>query len=129
MKNNITITAADMSQLVEHAMNVSMFDEGRDSSSPVTVEGIVHTFAFNAERLEQEREHITSLLAELPEEFKEGYTFLNLCTNKDGVLWTGDHMVCEELVAMAIGLDLMSFCLPREMWSCLPGGMPYVIVK
>ena len=79
--------------------------------------------------MEERRELVIALLAELPAEFKEGYTFLNICTNKNGELWTGDHRVCEQLIVMAIGLNLMSYCFPRERWAILPGGVPYLIVK
>lgn len=89
----------------------------------------MNNFDLHPQRLEEQRELITALLTELPEEFKQGYTFLNLCTTKNGELWTGEHTVCEQLIVMAVGLDLMSYCFPREMWTVLPGGVPYVIVK
>ena len=31
-------------------------------------------------------------------EFKKGYTFLSICTNKNGELWKGDQRVCEQLI-------------------------------
>lgn len=86
-------------------------------------------FELHHQRLEEKRELVTALLAELPAKFKEGYTFLNFCTTKDGEQWTGEHRVCEQLIVMAIGLDLMKYCMPREMWAILPGGVPYIMIK
>lgn len=129
MENNITITAANMSGLVRDAFMDCLFKEEEDKTNYVEVEGIMNNFGLHPQRLEGKRELITALLAELPTEFKEGWSFLNFCTNKNGELWTGEHAVCEQLIVMAIGLDLMSYCMPREMWAILPGGVPYIIVK
>ena len=129
MERNFTITAANMSELVREAFTKCLFKEGEDASNYVKVEGIKYTFALHPQRLEEQRELITAMIDELPAEFKEGYTFLSINTNKNGELWTGDHMVCEQLIVMAIGLDLMSYYFPREMWVILPGGVPYLIVK
>lgn len=126
---NITITATNMSKLVSKAFMKSLFKEGEDTTNHVKVEGIMSNFDFHPQRLEEQRELVTALLAELPAEFKKGYTFLNFCMNKNGELWTGEHRVCEQLIVMAIGLDLMSYCMPRDMWAILPGGVPYIIVK
>lgn len=62
------------------------FKEDQDSSSRVIVQGITRNFGFHPERLKEQRELISAILAELPAEFKKGYTFLNLCNNKNGEL-------------------------------------------
>ena len=129
MGKDITITAANMSELVSNSFMECLFKEGEDTSKSIKVEGIMNNFEFHPKRLEEQRELVTALLSELPVEFKKGYTFLNICTNKNGELWTGEQRVCEQLIVMAIGLDLMSYCFPREMWVILPGGVPYLIVK
>ena len=76
---------------------------------------------------------MTTLLAELPAEFKEGSSFLNLCITKDGKLWTSPYMPCmfeqcEQLAVMAIGLGLMEYCSLKKLWVFLPGGVPYLII-
>jgi len=129
MANNINVTASNMSELTQNAFMDSLFKEGEDTTDYVKVEGITSMFGFHPQRLEEKRELVTALLAELPAEFKEGYTFLNFCTTKDGEQWTSEHIVCEQLIVMAIGLDLMSYCMPREMWAILPGRVPYLIIK
>ncbi len=123
------ITAYNMSELTQNAFMDCLFKEGEDTTNHVKVEGIVNMFGLHPQRLEEKRELVTALLAELPTEFKKGYTFLNLCTTKNGVQWTDEQRICEQLIVMAIGLDLMSYCFPREMWEILPGGVPYVMIK
>ena len=48
---------------------------------------------------------------------------------KDGAQWTGFQLRMEQLMVMAIGLDIMAYLMPKEMWKVLPGGVPYIIVK
>lgn len=129
MEKNIVITATNMSELVSNSFMKCLFKEGEDTSNYVKVEGIMKNFRLHPQRLEEQRELVTAMLAELPVEFKDGWTFLNICANKNGELWTGEHSVCEQLIVMAIGLNLMDYCFPREMWAILPGGVPYLIVK
>ena len=129
MANNINVTASNMSELTSNAFMDCLFKKGEDTTNHVEVQGLTNMFGLHPQRLEEKRELVTALLAELPVEFKEGYTFLNLCTTKDGEQWTAMHRVCEQLVVMAIGLGLMEYCLPREMWAILPGGVPYLMIK
>lgn len=126
---NINVTASNMSELTRNVFMDCLFKEGEDTTNHVKVEGITSMFGLHPQRLEEKRELVTALLAELPEEFKEGYTLLNFCTTKDGEQWTGEHRVCEQLIVMAIGLNLMEYCMPREMWAVLPGGVPYIMIK
>ena len=127
--NDIKITASNMSELTSNAFMDCLFDDDEDIANQVKVEGITYMFGFHSQRLEEKRELVTALLSELPAEFRKGWTFLNLCTTKDGEQWTSNHSVCEQLVVMAIGLGLMKYCLPRKMWAILPGGVPYLIIK
>lgn len=88
-------------------------------------EGITKTAGFCAERLEGHRAEIAELCEELPPEFKDGWSFLNMCNTKDGELWTGEHRTMEELVMLGMAAGKIKLCAPKELWSVLPGGMPY----
>ena len=123
------ITVHNMASQVSLAFMKCLFREGEDTTNNVRVEGITNIFHLHPKRLEEQRELVKACLAELPPIFKEGYSFLKLCENKHGDHWTGMHKTCQELVVMAVGLNLMSYCLPREVWPALPGGVPYVIVN
>lgn len=123
------ISATNMAQLLEEAFAKCLFKEGEDTTGMIAVEGIVHKYGFHPERLQEQKKTIKALVAELPAQFKEGWSFLNLCMTKDNREWTGVQLRMEQLMVMAIGLDIMAYCMPREMWQILPGGVPYVIVK
>jgi hypothetical protein len=68
------------------------------------------------------------MLGELDEKFfgDTGGGFLELCQTKDGHQW-GEHRDMEALCVLAIAASLGQWCAPRELWSVLPGGMPYVV--
>ena len=103
----------------------------KDGIEIVKVEGIMNTFGLHRERLESHREEVAAMLAQLPDTSHAksggGMSFLNACVDRDGVQW-GEHRNMEVLFVLGVGLGLAKWCLPRSMWSALPGGMPYVVV-
>jgi len=125
-------------QKVDQAMLDCLYrqEELDDPTKPpegaVLAEGIQGKFGFHPERLEAKRAQVQAWLAEMPEEFHEGsgdgWSFLNMCTTRDGVQWTGEHRRLEQLVVMAIGLGLAKYTLERAFWPGLPGGMPYIVI-
>lgn len=104
--------------------------DGKPPADAVIVEGVMNTIGFHRERLESHRAEMQGWLAMLPLEFRKngggGWSFLNACNQADGEQWTGLHQRMDQLFTLAIGLGLARWQLPREMWSALPGGMPYV---
>ena len=96
------------------------------------VEGITSTFGLHSDRLEQTRPKVMEWLAALPDEFKKtgggGWSFLNACNQANGVQWTGFHQRMEQLFCLGLGLKLVECQTPKEMWSMLPGGMPYYVI-
>lgn len=109
-----------------------LFREGEDTSEHVPVHGIVTNAGFHPERLESHRREIGQMLCELPLEFQKsgggGWSFLNACNDKEGNQWTGLQQTMEQLFLLGIAIGQAKFQLPRDMWSALPGGMPYVVV-
>ena len=108
-----------------------LFRESEDKTLAVIVEGIINDFGFHPDRLKQHEEDIYSLLKELPDEFQRdtgsGWSFLNACNDKNGILW-GQHRNIEQLVTLGIGIEKAKYSLPRQLWPALPGGMPYLVV-
>jgi hypothetical protein len=101
----------------------------------VVVEGIVHNSAFDVRKLDGHRHEVAGMLAQLPMAFRPasvggggGWSFLNACQDAEGKLWTGMHWTVEQLISLGMALDQVSWCLPRESWEMLPGGMPYFLV-
>jgi hypothetical protein len=94
--------------------------------------GPVHQCMMSKEKLKEEEENIYSMLKQLPDDFMQngggGMSFLNACIRKDGVHW-GEHINIEMLLILGFGINKASYCMPRDMWSILPGGMPYFVVR
>jgi hypothetical protein len=110
-----------------------LLQEGGDRSKEVLAYGIVITVSFDSERLESHREEIETLLDELPDEFMQskggGMSFLHACKNKRGRMWTGMHVVVDQLFTLGIAIGKVEFCSPRDTWHLLPGGVPYLVIK
>lgn len=96
------------------------------------VQGVINTAAFQPEAIENHREEIGALLAELPDPFQEngggGWSFLNACDDKHGNQWTGFHQTMEHLFMLGLASGQVTELLPRELWSALPEEMPYYMV-
>jgi len=117
---------------VEEIILDCLFGEDReDKDKMIKVEGVAHSFGFDPEKLDANKEEIFSLLKEFPKEFHAasggGMSFLNACVDKDRNQW-GKHKDIESLVCLGIGLGVVKYCLPRKMWEAFPGGMPYFVV-
>lgn len=110
-----------------------LYKDGEDTSDHIPAEGIVSTAGFKPSKIEQYRDEIHNMLGELPDNFRSsgggGWSFLNACMDKHGYQWTGLHRTMEHLVQLGIATGEVEYLLPREMWSALPGGMPYFAVK
>ena len=94
----------------------------------ILVDGIQRTFVFNAERVRENSEKIRSLLAELPETFRSGDSFLNACMDANGQ-WAGSHRCMDDLFCLGIASGHATMLTHRKIWDRLPGGMPYFSVN
>lgn len=93
------------------------------------VEGLLSKFVLRIDEVEKHREEIQGFISQLSPDFSKhkggGTSFLNLCFTAKGEQW-GEHRSGEILVVLAIALDLAGYCLPKEIWGALPGGVPYI---
>lgn len=117
---------------VETIFRACLFSDDEDTSDHAVARGIVTNVGFHPGRLAEQRAVVATLLRELPAEFMAdgggGWSFLNACLDRNGEQWTGDHGVMERLFLLGLALGMVQEQLPREMWSVLPGGMPYYVV-
>lgn len=99
----------------------------------IVVDGITMKTGFDPEKIAKKKGKILEMLGELPESFMHnkggGYSFLAACNDKDGRQWTGEHRMMELLFMLGLGINRVALCLPRKMWSALPGGVPYYVVN
>lgn len=103
-----------------------------DANDPdaVVVEGLTAKFVFSREALETARGEYLQLAQEhLDDKFKksigEGYSFLGLPFNKRGEQ-VCEHPTAQGFLVLGLGMGVAEYCLPKELWVVLPGGVPYV---
>lgn len=108
---------------------------GEQSHPTVTVKGILHNAHFAVSELQKRHKEIGAMLDLLPTPFQKlekggggGWSFLQACLDNDGNLWTGVHLTMEQLFMLGLATEQASFCMPREIWEALPGGMPYLVI-
>lgn len=98
----------------------------------VIVDGLTRKYGLHPGRVTENKDKIARLLGQLPDEFMQskggGWSFLNMCTTRDGDLW-GEHQVMQDLLVLGIAAGLAEYLLPRAFWYALPGGVPYFVIK
>ena len=98
----------------------------------VIVEGITRKFGLHPGRLEEKRLQVIEWLEALSRQFHKdgggGWSFLNMCNQKNGVRWTDLHQRMEELLCLALGLGFARYAMPREFWGMHPASIPYIII-
>lgn len=108
-----------------------LFDDIEPTDNHISGEGVRLKAGFHPERLKESEPVIAEMLDELSDHFKatggKGWSFLNMCEDKNGNQWTGLHTIVDELLTLGIATKQLSYCLPREQWNILPGGVPYIV--
>lgn len=102
--------------------------DGKIPETAIQVQGIMNRFAFHPGRIKEHTEEIKDMLRQLPPTFSEGWSFLNACMTKDNEHWA-EHPTMDMLFSLGQATGNVACCLPREMWTMLPGGMPYYQTK
>ncbi len=112
-------------------MRYCLFAEGEPTQPRIEVPGITATFCFHPGRIVEKRSAIAEQLAGLPFPFHQGkgdgWSFLNACMDQHDRQW-GEHMDMQALMVLGIAAGLVRYCLPRDMWDVLPGGVPFFVV-
>lgn len=120
-------------QLVHDTFLKCLFRDGEPTENHKVGEAAQMKVGFHPERLNNNKKKIEEMLDCLPNEFKKsgggGWSFLNMCNDKDGNQWADLHKTMDELVALGTATGKLSFLMPKEMWNALPGGMPYLVVN
>jgi len=105
-----------------------LYQEDEDSTNHKLIEGILCNYGLNPIKIENHRKSISEMVDNLPEDFKDGWSFLNLCYNKNMEQWTGVHRVCEQLLLLGLAIGRLEYLVPRELWKTMPGQLPYIRV-
>lgn len=121
------------SQKVDYVYQQCMY-RGEIGCPTTDILGVKMKSTFRLDKLWKYRQNIILMLDELPAPFHvgsgDGWTFLNMCVDKNGRQWCDSHLVCDMLVCLGIAIGAVEFTLPdREAWPALAGGMPYITVN
>lgn len=112
------------------AENVEKLFKDCTSANGEQVEGILIKIKLDTSGRARD---IGRLLSQLPDEFHigkgGGWSFLNSCNTKNGDQWTGLHLTMEKLLMLGLASKQVVMLMPRDMWSIIPGGMPYFAVE
>jgi hypothetical protein len=106
-----------------------------DQADAMKIRGIGQTIYLDLKKLEGVKKEVSVMLAELPDNFKKkegeevsGWSLLNACEDRNGNQWTGFHQTVEQLFVLGMGIGKVEYTFPREIWSMLPGSMPYYTI-
>jgi hypothetical protein len=117
---------------VHHVFMDCLFDDEEEKKNPVIAEGITVNVGFKPDKIQKNEENIYNMLKQLPDSFQKdsggGMSFLQACEDKEGNQWTGMHQTMQELFLLGLASGKARYCLPKDLWSALPGGMPYLMV-
>lgn len=112
----------------------AIFSDCLTNARDFIIHGVVISAYFDRKKVDAHEEQIMQMLMQLPTEFHSptgggGWTFLNMCIDKDGTLWTEFHQMQDKLVCLGRAIGALDYVLPRDLWQVLPGGMPYIVIK
>ena len=108
---------------------ISTVEEAKERGG-LEVRGVRLNTFFDPIKLEQNKDDILSMLSKLDSSFyKEGNSFLQLCTNSKNELWSSFHRQSDALLCLGIAIGAVQFCVQREDWDYLPGRMPYLKIN
>ncbi len=106
--------------------------DGKPPEGFLDIDGVRSHVGFHPDRVQQYKSRIEYFLSEIHPDFSSqeagGTSFVNLPFDKEGTQW-GEHQNADELLILGLAIDRFEYLMPREIWSALPGGMPYIRLK
>lgn len=110
-----------------------VFKDCLANTTEYTLKGVCIEVAFNREKIAEHEQDIMQMLMQLPIQFHRpggcGWSFLNMCIDRDGNQWTDYHQTQDKLVCLGRAIGAVEFLMPRDFWKALPGGMPYIVIN
>lgn len=118
---------------VYQTLMACLYHKGEDQRQAKEVQSVKFWGKFDPIRVAGQRANILAMLSQLPAQFRDthiaqGASFLLACEREDGVQW-GEHTHVDWLLALGLGVDVVHFPFPRELWPKLPMGVPSFILQ
>ena len=109
-------------------LGCTTLEEAQNDTDGIRVNGVTATFYFSKSKIEKFKNEISEMIDMLDPKFKSilGASFVMLCVDKNGVLWTGEHVICEDLLLLGIAINKMEIVEMDEMIINTLGGVPFV---
>ncbi len=127
------LTVENLEQLMSECIysEAELRDVAGVPKGALKITGLARTFALHPVRTKERTSRVNEMLSELPDEFKKadggGWSFLNMPKRKDGQLW-GEQYQAEALMVLGLAVGSVKYCMPRDLWRSLEGGVPYIQV-
>lgn len=110
-----------------------LFKTGENTDNHKIGNGILIKVGFKPEKLIEHKEDLNDFIDQIHPFFHKtvggGWSFLNLCEDKDGNQWADLHTTVDELVCLLNATEQLSYLAPREYWRYFIGGVPYLIIN
>ena len=127
---NMKLTSKRVTEVFEDCLfRDEEVKDGKPNKEFSITEGLRVKVIFNTERLNQHKPEINEMINEIIGIDKIAH-FLNMCTRKDGTLWTGSHDEVDQLMMLGLATEILAIPLniSRDSWKdFFPDGIPFVI--
>lgn len=118
-------------EVVKEIMMDCLGEENMDQANLLVVQGITRVFGFQRDKIAARRKDIRHLLMQLHPTFRKssggGWSFVYMTCRGENMEETwGGQIHAEELFCIGVAAELAACLVPREFWSSLPYGVPYI---
>ncbi len=105
----------------------------KDTEGAVLIEGVRTKAMFMPDKITEHKAEIIGMLSKFDPTFMQdqggGWSFLNMCVDKNGHQWTDFHLTCDKLICLGLASGTVKFLIEdRKLWKIFPGSMPYIVV-
>lgn len=102
------------SENVQNLFKSCLYKKGENETGTMVVKGLINDYKFKNSLIEENKVQIKELLLQLDPNFlkssdSKGWSFLQVCTRKDGVQWTDLHIVMEALVVLGEEIPIQNY--------------------
>lgn len=112
-----------------------LFKEGEDEGESITVAGFANDTIFSKSRVDEHKDTIIDMLADLPDHFKVsagdriGASVMGVGFDKHGHEWTVLYVYKERLTQLGVAVGKVSYIVPKKDWPLLKNGMPFILIN
>lgn len=130
LSKNSMLTSKRVKEVFEYCLLTEQeLENGEPLEEFIITEGVMTKAIFSTERINHHKPEINEMLDEVINIDKTTH-FFNMCTRKDGSLWTREYEVVDQLMILGLASELLAIPLniPKDSWKdVFPDGIPFLI--